>query len=209
MGIYGLKPRFRRALSRTAHGLAGRGVTPDRITTSGVAFAVVGGAAIPAGSWNPAVYAAVPVMAFGRLACNALDGLVADLQRSGRPAGELYNETADRLGDLLFLGPVAAVPGASIPLVLGAVALSQLASFVGVASRAAGSARRYDGPMGKADRMVVLGAAAIAAVFVPAATAFNVATGIITLGGAATAWNRYRRAHRDLRSVTPGDAGAR
>jgi hypothetical protein len=48
-------------------------------------------------------------------------------------------------------------------LALGALAAAELASFVGVSARAAGGRRRYEGPMGKPDRMLVLGAAALAA----------------------------------------------
>lgn len=209
MGIYSIKPRFRQALTRTAQGLASRGITPDQITTGGLVFAGLGGAAILTGPVAAGAYAAVPVMALGRIACNALDGLVAELQHSGRPAGELYNETADRLGDLLFLGPLVAVPDVSVLLVLAAVAFSQLASFIGITSKAAGSARRYDGPMGKPDRMLVLSVAALVALVVPAGTAFDVAAGIIAVGGVATGWNRYRRSHGDLEATGAGDARAR
>lgn len=199
MGIYAIKPRFRRLLSGFASRLADNGTTPDQVTTAGLAFAALGAAAIGAGRWLPVLFAAVPFMAFGRIACNALDGLVAELQNSGRPAGELFNETADRLADLLFLIAAATVPGTSPALAIAALAASQLASFIGVASRAAGGTRRYDGPMGKPDRMLVLGLASLAALaFDSPGTAFSWALGIIAGGGLATGFNRYRRAHREL-----------
>lgn len=199
MGIYAVKPRFRQLLHGFATRLAEAGTTPDRVTGAGLAFAALGGGAIAGGRWWPILWAAVPLMALGRITCNALDGLVAEIQGSGRPAGELFNETADRLGDLAFLLPVALVPGVPLALVLGAVAASQLASFIGVSSRAAGGTRRYDGPMGKPDRMLVLGIGALAALAVdPPGPAFGWAVGVIAFGGVATAANRYLRAHREL-----------
>ena len=87
---------------------------------------------------------AVPVLAFARTAANALDGLVAEESGLGRPAGELYNETADRLGDIAFLAGTAAVPGVRPALALGALAAAELSSFVGSAPGrpAAGAATR-------------------------------------------------------------------
>jgi phosphatidylglycerophosphate synthase len=44
-------------------------------------------------------------LAIGRLAANALDGLVARRTGLARPWGEVYNECCDRISDtLIFVG---------------------------------------------------------------------------------------------------------
>jgi CDP-diacylglycerol---glycerol-3-phosphate 3-phosphatidyltransferase len=145
----------------------------------------------------------VPVLAFARTAANALDGLVAEESGLGRPAGELYNETADRLGDIAFLAGTAAVPGVRPALALGALAAAELSSFVGVSARAAGGRRRYEGPMGKPDRMLVVGAAGLAAAVTRRpARVLNASLALIAAGALVTAANRYRHAHGELDAAT-------
>ena len=204
MGIYSVKPRFRKMLDGSAATLAGFGVSPDQVTTAGIVASALGALGFAGGRFSRRAYALVPVSALVRITCNALDGLVAEKQGSGRPAGDLYNETADRIEDLLFLGGAGGVQGVSPVVALGAVAASQLGSFIGVASKAAGAGRRYDGPMGKADRMLVLGSAALLASWKgPPSVYLNLALAAIGGGGAVTAWNRFHRAHRVLESSSP------
>lgn len=202
MALYAIKPRFRRALRGSAEWLALHGATPDQITTAGVIASLGGGAAFAVGHRVAGAYLAVPALALARTAANALDGMVAELTGAGRPAGELYNETADRLSDAVFLAGAGAVPGVPAALAAGGLAAAELASFVGVATRAAGGDRRYDGPMGKPDRMLVLGAAGLAAGFVrrPAALV-TPALVTIAVGSLLTTANRYRRAHADLTAL--------
>jgi hypothetical protein len=95
MGIYAVKPRFRRPLRGSARSLAARGVTPDQVTSAGIVASGLGALALGAGGRWRGAFVAVPVLAFARTAANALDGLVAEESGLGRPAGELYNETAD------------------------------------------------------------------------------------------------------------------
>jgi CDP-diacylglycerol--glycerol-3-phosphate 3-phosphatidyltransferase len=199
MGIYRIKPRFRQALVGAAERLANRSVTPDHVTSAGIVASAVGALAFVLGHRHPRAYAAVPVAAFARITANALDGLVAERSGLARPAGELYNETADRLGDIAFFSGAATVPGVSPALALGALAMAETASFVGVAAKAAGGTRRWDGPMGKPDRMLILGAAALLASFSSRPDrVINVGLGVIGGGAAVTARNRYHRANREL-----------
>lgn len=209
MGIYGVKPKFRQQLRGLARAAGRRGVTPDQVTSAGVAASVAGGLALAAGRFTRRAYLVVPVLAFTRIAANALDGLVAEETGTGRPAGELYNETADRMGDIAFLAGAAAVPGVPPALAMGALGAAELASFVGITAKAAGGRRRFEGPMGKPDRMFALGAAGLLAgrrrcrrpgLVVSAALV------VVGAGSVVTAANRYRAAHRDLDAelITPG-----
>jgi CDP-diacylglycerol--glycerol-3-phosphate 3-phosphatidyltransferase len=144
MGIYAVKPRFRRLLRGTARSLAARGVTPDQVTTAGIVASGLGVLAFRLGGRWRGAFVAIPVLALARTAANALDGLVAEESGLGRPAGELYNETADRLGDIAFLAGTTAVHGVRPALAFGALAAAELSSFLGVSAKppAVGAATR-------------------------------------------------------------------
>ncbi|HYI44638.1 MAG TPA: CDP-alcohol phosphatidyltransferase family protein [Actinomycetota bacterium] len=197
MGIYAIKPRFRAGLTGVADYLGRRGATPDQITTVGI-VASLGAAGCFLGSHSTELWLLlVPVLAFVRTAANALDGLVAERTNSGRPAGELYNEIADRIGDTAFIAGTALVPNVPLALSLGALAAALLSSFIGIAAKGAGGSRRYDGPMGKPDRMAVIGLGSIVAFFTDN-SAIEWALGVIAVGAVITALNRYRKAKEEL-----------
>ena len=201
MGIYAIKPWFRGRLLGTAQRLARRGTTPDHVTAAGVCASLLGGGALALGRISAWWWLAVPVLIFLRIAANALDGLVAQEADLARPAGELFNEIADRLGDAALIGAIAAVPGVVPGLAFGALAAAGLASFVGITARAAGGTRRYDGPMGKPDRMFAVALAASVAPFVDhPRRVFTAALWLILGGALLTAANRYRKAHAELES---------
>ena len=199
MGIYAVKPWFRGRLSGATDTLVRRGVTPDQVTGAGLLASAAGGLAVWAGNDRPLVWLAVPVLAFVRIAANALDGLVAQRAGLARPAGELFNETSDRLADAAFVLPLALVDGVPAWLPFAAIAAAELASFVGITARAAGGTRRYDGPMGKPDRMAVVGLAAVVAAFHGTPDrVWEVALVVIAASTLVTAVNRYRIAYREL-----------
>lgn len=161
MAVYGLKPRFRAAL-RPVLAFACR-FHPNTVSLAAVAFAAFAGLAL----WQAAAHAwlllAVPPLLFLRIAANALDGMVAQERALASPRGELVNEFSDRVNDTLILAGLAASGLAPGALVAAALAGTLLVSYLGVLPKAAGGSRRYDGPMGKADRMLLLGVACIAA----------------------------------------------
>ena len=138
-------------------------VAPDAVTAAAIPVSAVAAAALLASPALPAALLAVPVLAATRLVLNLLDGAVA--RRTGRshPRGEVLNEMTDRVGDVLFLAPVAALPGASTAIVLLGVIAALLASYVGVSAKAAGGRRIYGGVLSKPGRMVLVSFAAVAA----------------------------------------------
>lgn len=198
MAIYAIKPWFRGRLAGATQRLVRRGVSPDAVTVAGVLASFAGGAALAAGRWAPSVWWSVPVFALLRLTANALDGLVAEESGQARPAGELFNETADRVGDAAFLVPIATLPGQEAWVPLAALAAAAIASFVGISARAAGATRRYDGPMGKPDRMAVVAVAAAVAAGTRDGRWLTIGCAVIAIGAVVTALNRYRHAHREL-----------
>jgi hypothetical protein len=71
-------------------------------------------------------------------------------------------------------------------------------SYLGLVVKAAGGPRVYSGIMGKPDRMLVLGAAAIVALFIRPGTAFTVALWIVLGGVLLTFLQRAVIARREL-----------
>ena len=197
-GLYALKPRFAAALAGPADWLAARGVGPDTLTAAGVACALAAGLCLAAsglGAWTALL---VAPLALARLTFNALDGLVARRSESARPWGAVVNELGDRVADLgVFLG-LGLVPGADGGLVAAAAVASLLASHVGVASEAAGGRRVRGGPMGKADRMAWLAAAALASGLTGDLAFLRLLPSLLLAGAVATLLLRLREVRRAL-----------
>lgn len=98
--IYGAKPAFRRSLDPIARRL-GR-VHPDAISAAAVGFAALAAGLLAYAPGKPFLYLGVPPLLGLRIACNALDGLVA--QQAGRATkrGAITNEVSDRVSDLVI-----------------------------------------------------------------------------------------------------------
>src|SRR5207237_4559305 len=88
-GIYGIKPRFQKALGGVERWLVARRVHPDYLTFAALALSIVGGVVLYASRWTPWLLLLVPLIALGRTALNALDGLVARGTGLARPWGEV------------------------------------------------------------------------------------------------------------------------
>ncbi|MHB1261395.1 MAG: CDP-alcohol phosphatidyltransferase family protein [Thermoplasmatota archaeon] len=161
MVVYGLKPRFRAAL-RPVLTFACR-FHPNAVSGAAVVFAVLAALALWQAPARPWLLLVAPVLFFLRIAANALDGMVAQERGLASPRGEMVNEFSDRVNDTLILAGLAA-SGFVPPLLAAAVLVATLlVSYLGILPKAAGGSRRYDGPMGKADRMLLLGLACVVA----------------------------------------------
>jgi CDP-diacylglycerol---glycerol-3-phosphate 3-phosphatidyltransferase len=199
VGIYSVKPAFRAALRPVVGALVRGGISADAVTLAGLVFAAVGGLGVWLGRLGDAWLLLVPLGAFLRTAANALDGLVAQATGTSRPVGEVLNETVDRLADVAVFLPIGLVPGVHPLLVAGAVAAMMTVSFLGVTVKAAGGPRVYSGIMGKPDRMLVVGAAAIVALWVDPSRVFIWALWIVVAGCVVTLVQRAAVAARALR----------
>ena len=198
VAIYALKPAFRRALSPIGRVLVRTGGPADAVTRAGVAFAATGGLGVFLGRHGGPWLLLVPAAALLRTAANALDGWIAGETKTGRPIGEVLNETADRVADVAMFLPLALVPGVSGILVASTIAAMMTVSFLGVVVKAAGGSRIYAGIMGKPDRMFVVGIAAIVAVFTEPAQAFSVALWVTLSGSMITLVQRAVLVRREL-----------
>jgi CDP-diacylglycerol--glycerol-3-phosphate 3-phosphatidyltransferase len=155
-GIYAIKPWWQGRLASLEDILVRHNVHPDVITSTGVVCAALLGLTLLASGQWPLLALAVPFLAVGRLAANALDGLVARRTGKARPAGEMFNECCDRVSDVLIFGALAFTHSVIVPLAWGVLVLALLSSFVGITARAAGGKRQFGGFLAKADRMIYL-----------------------------------------------------
>jgi phosphatidylglycerophosphate synthase len=151
------------ALDPVLGGLERRRVGPDALTLAAIPVAAAAAACLLASPAIPALLLAVPVLALVRLVLNLLDGALA--RRTGRihARGEFYNEVGDRVADLLFIVPVAFLPGAQLATVLLGALGAILASYAGLTVRAAGGPRVNRGILSKPGRMVLVSAFALGA----------------------------------------------
>jgi phosphatidylglycerophosphate synthase len=160
--LYASKGAINERLTPLVDRLAAAGVSPDALTLGAIPVALLGAAALLASSRIPALLLAVPVLVAVRLTLNLLDGQLARRTQRSHPRGEFYNEVSDRAADVAFLAPICFLPGAQPETVLLGVVGAVLASYVGVAAKAAGGERIYRGVLSKPGRMVLLSIFAVA-----------------------------------------------
>jgi len=167
--IYALKPAFRNLLRPTAHALARAGATPNLLTTLGIGISIGAGAAIaihPTERWPLLL---LPAILFIRMALNAMDGMLARERDMATRLGAWLNEVGDVVSDAVMYLPLAlVVPTAPVIAFTGLAAATEVVG----ATRAT---RRYDGPMGKSDRAVLVSLVA----FIPAAATVLLTAGIL------------------------------
>jgi CDP-diacylglycerol---glycerol-3-phosphate 3-phosphatidyltransferase len=158
MSLYAAKPRFQDMLRPVVGRLAAAGVRANQITVAAAVGSIVCAAIVVWFSAHPAIFLLIPAWLFVRMALNAADGMLAREFGQESQLGFYLNEIADVVSDAVLYAPFALVaPFGAFGIGLVIVA-SLLTEFAGVLAAAAGTARRYDGPMGKSDRAVVFGA---------------------------------------------------
>jgi CDP-diacylglycerol--glycerol-3-phosphate 3-phosphatidyltransferase len=80
-------------------------------------------------------------------------------------AGEILNEVGDILSDIAIYFPFIYFEGVTLEYVIGFLLLSVINEFCGVLAKIISGERRYDGPMGKSDRALLVGLICIALFF--------------------------------------------
>ncbi len=155
--------------------LGRRGISPNAISLSGIAFALVAGVALwRSGSATGVTRVLLLLVAAGgvqlRLLCNLLDGMVAVEGGKRTPYGDLYNDVPDRFADIaIFVGAGYGIAFLPFGTVLGwAAALAAvLTAYVRLLGGAMGLTQHFAGPMAKQHRMAALTAACIFSGFEP------------------------------------------
>ncbi|MFO1423369.1 MAG: CDP-alcohol phosphatidyltransferase family protein [Candidatus Competibacteraceae bacterium] len=196
--LYELKPRFQNWLRPVARGLHARGISANQVTVAALTLAVATAGVIA--FWpTPTMLLLLPPVLLIRMALNALDGMLAREFQRPTPLGAVLNELGDVLADAALYLPLVLIPGVTAAPLMALVWLALLSEFCGVVAVQIGARRRYDGPLGKSDRALLLGGIAVLlGCGVPAGfwlmVTLWVANGLLIL----TCVNRLRAALREV-----------
>jgi CDP-diacylglycerol--glycerol-3-phosphate 3-phosphatidyltransferase len=99
----------------------------------------------------------MPIVLLLRMALNALDGMMARQYNLQSKMGALLNEVGDVVSDIVLYYPLYVLFAMDQIWIMCFLLLSVLNEFAGLLGQALGGARRYEGPMGKSDRALVVG----------------------------------------------------
>lgn len=155
--IYDLKPAFQNLLRPPTRLLYQLGVTANQVTVAAAALSLLVGAALCFRAGSPRALLLLPPALFIRMALNAIDGMLAKEFELKSRLGALLNELGDVISDAALYLPLALGWRFSPVLIVLVVVLAIISEMAGVLGLMVGSARRYDGPMGKSDRAFAFG----------------------------------------------------
>ena len=203
--VYDLKPAFQAVLRPTVGALVRRGIRPNHLTIAAMLGSVVAGLAVLPARTQPLWLLVLPGWLFLRMALNAMDGMAAREFSMSTPLGAVLNETGDTISDLALYLPLAFLRPDLIWPVMAFCLGALFTEFCGVLGQALGARRQYQGPMGKSDRALLVGAMALVGAFAPRTMVWWPA--VLSVASVLAAWtgvNRSRHALLDLaRTRTP------
>lgn len=157
ISVYKLKPKFQQLLTPILLLLNKKKITANQITISSILLSVIIGVLF----WNADVsnwfYLSLPIGLLIRMALNALDGMMARKFNQSSKLGEVLNEVGDIISDVIIFFPLIKFQPESLYLIIVFIALSIINEFAGLLGKVVGKERRYEGPMGKSDRALILG----------------------------------------------------
>lgn len=156
ISVYQLKPRFQALLQPVLRRLRNWGFTPNSLTIIAFLLSLAMGCYSVYGERQIALLL-VPVCLLLRMALNALDGMMARQFNLQSKLGAVLNEMGDVLSDIVLYYPLYLLFSMDQVWIMWFLLLSVLNEFAGLVGQALGGARRYDGPMGKSDRALVVG----------------------------------------------------
>tara|TARA_B100000989_G_scaffold80320_1_gene57248 strand:- start:1200 stop:1802 length:603 start_codon:yes stop_codon:yes gene_type:complete len=157
ISIYNLKPKFQKLLNPLLNHLNKLNITPNQITIFTILFSTLLGFFVFKSIEEKSYFL---IVAFGmliRMILNALDGMMAKKFSLASKNGEILNEIGDIISDIAIYFPFIYFPIIQIELVFIFILLSVINEFCGVLSKVTKGERRYDGPMGKSDRALLVG----------------------------------------------------
>lgn len=158
---YRWKPRFQSCLRPWVNVLARAGITANMLTVAALALSVSAGVLLSSFADRPVLFLLMPPALLLRMAWNAMDGMLAREHGQASRLGAHLNELGDVVSDAFLFLPFAFVPGIHPGGIAVAVLLIALTEMAGVLAATQPSPRRYEGPFGKSDRALFLGAAAL------------------------------------------------
>ena len=174
ISVYKLKPKFQQLLMPILTFLHRRKITANQITMGSMVLSLLIAVMFWYADRMPILFLALPIGLFMRMAFNALDGMMARLFNQMSKKGEVLNEVGDILSDVMIFFPLLKFHSESLYLVVGFIVLSVINEFCGLIGKVIANDRRYDGPMGKSDRALLLGVYGILSLLHISITAISV-----------------------------------
>jgi CDP-diacylglycerol--glycerol-3-phosphate 3-phosphatidyltransferase len=132
------------------------GVTANQLTVLAIALSFLIGWLFTFYQSNTLYLLALPLGLLIRMALNALDGMMAREHNMQSKLGEVLNEIGDVVSDSAIIFPLTLIPTVNPLIILSFGVLAILNEFSGLIGRALGGERRYEGPMGKSDRALLI-----------------------------------------------------
>ncbi len=157
ISVYKLKPKFQQLLRPLLIWLHQKEVSANQITIVSILFSLGIGILFWEASFAPFFFLALPIGLLVRMILNALDGMMAREFGQTSKLGEVLNELGDVVSDVFIFFPLLKYHPESLYLVVVFIVLSVLNEFAGVMGKVLGGERRYEGPMGKSDRALLIG----------------------------------------------------
>ena len=157
ISVYKLKPKFQQLLHPILLFLHRKKVTANQITIVAILFSLIIGVLFWQASECRYFFLALPIGLLLRMILNALDGMMAREFQQTTSLGEILNELGDVISDVFIFFPLLKYHPESLYLVVIFIVLSVLNEFAGVMGKVLGGERRYEGPMGKSDRALLIG----------------------------------------------------
>src|SRR5438045_2075859 len=151
---------FRRTANGAVNFCVRAGVHPDVVSYFSMVFAAGAGVCFLFSRRHPWLLLIAPLLCYGRLWMNMLDGMVALASGKASRRGEVLNELPDRISDVIIFAGVAHSGLAHPTLAYWAGIAALMTAYVGTLGQAVASRREFGGVMAKPIRMVVLHLAA-------------------------------------------------
>lgn len=157
ISIYSIKPQFQKLLSPILLFLYKRNISANQITVGSCILSLCIGILFWHADYSSFYFLFLPSGLLVRMALNALDGMMAKKYNLTSATGEMLNEMGDNVSDLFVFFPLLKFESEALYLVVLTIVLSIINEFAGVMGKVISGERRYDGPMGKSDRALLLG----------------------------------------------------
>jgi len=157
ISVYKIKPAFQKLLQPLLTGLNKIRVTANQLTIFAIIFSAIMGYGFLHYQKYPIVLLLIPLGLLFRMALNALDGMMATQFNMKSKLGEILNELGDVISDLFIIFPFVIVEEINPIVIILFAVLSIINEFSGILGKVICGERRYEGPMGKSDRALILG----------------------------------------------------
>ncbi len=156
--LYSLKPSFQTLLRPLVRKLVSKGATANQVTIAAASASVLLGLVLCVFADQRILFLFLPLWLFIRMALNAVDGMMAREHGQKSRLGCYLNELCDVVSDAALMLPFAFVSPFGMLLVAIVIFLAAVSEYAGAIGPHVGASRRYDGPFGKSDRALAMGA---------------------------------------------------